>query len=81
MIVTITLSSNYQITTPNSVREELHWQKKQQLVLIPKGKGLLLMPAPSFQELQGIAVGANAKNFRDRNDRLYTKSQVNKHHV
>jgi AbrB family looped-hinge helix DNA binding protein len=81
MPVTVTLSSNYQISNPKSVREKLHWQKGQQLVLIPNGKGLLLMAVPRFQELQGIAVGADAKNFRDRNDRLYTKSQVNKHHV
>ncbi|WP_411728628.1 AbrB/MazE/SpoVT family DNA-binding domain-containing protein [Methyloglobulus sp.] len=70
----VTLSSNYQITIPKSVREEQHWQKGQQLALIPKGKGLLLIPVPSFQQLQGIAAGADVKNFRDRNDRIYSKN-------
>jgi hypothetical protein len=39
------------------------------------------MPVPSFQQLQGIAAGADVKNCRDRNNGIYTKSQVNKHHV
>jgi bifunctional DNA-binding transcriptional regulator/antitoxin component of YhaV-PrlF toxin-antitoxin module len=55
MLVTITLSSNYQITTPKSVREEMRWQKRRQLALMPKGNRLLLMPMLSFQQLQGIA--------------------------
>lgn len=81
MPVTVTLSSNYQITIPKSVREEQHWQAGQQpFALIPKGKGLLLMAVPSFEQLKGIAAGADVTDFRDRNDRLYSKAQL-KHHV
>ena len=67
---TATLSSKYQISIPKSVREEQHWQAGQQFVFIPKGKGMLLMPVPSFEELKGIAEGADPTNFRDRNDRF-----------
>jgi AbrB family looped-hinge helix DNA binding protein len=81
MILTRILSSNFQITIPKAVREEQHWQRGQQLALIPKSKGLLLIPVPSFQQLQGMAAGADVKICRDRNDRIYTKNQVNKHHV
>jgi len=37
------------------VREEQHWQSGQQFVFIPKGKGMLMMPVPSFEQLKGIA--------------------------
>lgn len=65
-----TLSSKYQISIPKAIREEQHWQSGQQFVFIPKGKGILLMPAPSFEELQGIAKGSDPVDFRDRSDRF-----------
>lgn len=65
-----TLSSKYQISIPKSVREEQHWQSGQQFVFIPKGKGMLVMPVPSFNELHGLAEGANASDYRDRGDRF-----------
>ena len=65
-----TLSSKYQISIPKSVREEQHWQSGQQFVFIPKGKGMLMMPVPSFNELQGVAEAANAGDYRDRGDRF-----------
>jgi AbrB family looped-hinge helix DNA binding protein len=67
---TATLSSKYQISIPKSVREEQHWQSGQQFVFIPKGKGILIMPIPSFEQLNGIAAGADPTNYRDRNDRF-----------
>ncbi|MGR8940288.1 MAG: AbrB/MazE/SpoVT family DNA-binding domain-containing protein [Gammaproteobacteria bacterium] len=70
MPATATLSSKYQISIPKSVREEQHWQSGQQFVFIPKGKGMLLMPVPSLEDLQGIAANADATGFRDRNDRF-----------
>lgn len=65
-----TLSSKYQISTPKSVREEQHWQSSQQSVFIPKGKGMLMMPAPNFEQFKGIAAGVDSSDFRDRNDRF-----------
>ena len=67
---TATLSSKYQISIPKSVREEQHWQSGQQFVFIPKGKGMLIMPVPSLEELKGIAAGADPTNFRDRTDKF-----------
>ncbi len=70
MPATATLSTKFQISIPKSVREEQHWQAGQQFVFIPKGKGMLVMPVPSLDELKGIAEGANTSNYRDRNDRF-----------
>ncbi|MCF7965782.1 MAG: AbrB/MazE/SpoVT family DNA-binding domain-containing protein [Methylobacter tundripaludum] len=70
MTAIATLSSKYQISIPKSVREEQHWQSGQQFVFIPKGKGMLLMPIPSLEQLKGIAAGADLSDFRDRNDRF-----------
>lgn len=68
-MATATLSSKYQISIPQQVREEQHWQSGQEFVFIPKGKGVLIMPVPELSELAGIAKGASIDNFRDREDR------------
>lgn len=68
-MATATLSSKYQISIPQQVREEQHWQSGQEFVFIPKGKGVLIMPVPQLSELAGIAKGASVENHRDREDR------------
>lgn len=70
MTAITTLSSKYQISIPKSVREAQHWQSGQQFVFIPKGKGMLVMPVPSFEQLGGIAASAKSTEFRDRSDRF-----------
>jgi AbrB family looped-hinge helix DNA binding protein len=66
MTAMATLSRKHQISIPKSVREEQHWQSGQQFVFIPKGKGTLLMPVPSLEQLKGIASGADSSDFRGR---------------
>jgi AbrB family looped-hinge helix DNA binding protein len=65
-----TLSSKFQISIPKSVRENVQWRAGQKLVFIPKGSGVLLVPAPALDELRGIARGADPENARDRDDRI-----------
>lgn len=69
MPATSILSSKFQISIPKAVREELHWEAGQELVLIPKDKGVLLMPVLQLEELVGIAKGARKEGYRDRKDR------------
>lgn len=69
MSATATLSSKFQISIPKSVREAQHWRAGQEFVFIAKGKGVLVMPVPTPEELAGIARGANASQYRDREDR------------
>ena len=69
MTATATLSSKFQISIPKSVRDKLRWQAGQEFVFIPKGKGVLVMPAPEFAELAGIAKDARKEGYRDREDR------------
>lgn len=69
MTPTATLSSKYQISVPKAIRDDLHWEAGQEFVFIPKGKGVLLMPVPDLKQLAGIARGAKADGYRDRQDR------------
>lgn len=69
MAATATLSTKFQISIPKAIRDEQHWEAGQEFVFIPKGKGVLLMPVPTLDELAGIARGANTDDIRDRNDR------------
>lgn len=69
MTATATLSSKFQISIPKAIREEQHWKAGQELVFVPKGEGVLVIPVPTLDELAGIAKGANPRNYRDRKDR------------
>lgn len=70
MAETTTLSSKFQISIPKAVREHQHWEAGQKFVFIPRGKGVLLVPAPALSDLRGIARGAEPGDIRDRNDRF-----------
>jgi hypothetical protein len=69
MAATATLSTKFQISIPKSVRDEQHWQAGQEFVFIPKGKGVLVMPVPTLEDLRGMAKGADVEGYRDREDR------------
>jgi AbrB family looped-hinge helix DNA binding protein len=69
MAATATLSAKFQISIPKAVRESMHWKAGQEFVFIPKGKGVLVMPVPDRAVLTGIAKGARAEDYRDRDDR------------
>lgn len=64
------LSAKYQISIPKQVREAQNWQAGQDFVFIPKGKGILMIPAPDRSALCGLVPGGNSENYRDRNDRF-----------
>lgn len=67
---TATLSAKFQISIPKAVRTAKRWAAGQQFVFIPKGTGVLLVPAPSAADLAGVARGADPDGYRDRRDRF-----------
>jgi bifunctional DNA-binding transcriptional regulator/antitoxin component of YhaV-PrlF toxin-antitoxin module len=69
MSATATLSRRFQISIPKAVLEERRWEAGQEFVFVPKGKGVLVMPAPELDHLAGIAKGAKKDGCRDRKDR------------
>ena len=64
-----TLSPDFQISIPKSVRERHHWKPGQEFAFIPRGKGVLLIPVPQLEDLMGIAPDADREGYRDRDDR------------
>ena len=66
---TATLSKKFQISVPKAVRDAQHWEAGQEFVFIPKGAGVLMVPVPAVEQLAGIAKGAKATGYRDREDR------------
>ena len=69
MSPTAKLSAKFRISIPKSVREQLHWEAGQELVFIPKGMGVLVMPVPELEQLAGVAKSAGKHGYRDREDR------------
>jgi AbrB family looped-hinge helix DNA binding protein len=55
MVASATLSSKYRICIPKTVRDEQRWEAGQEFVFIPKGKGVLIMPATELERLAGLA--------------------------
>ena len=64
-----TISSDFQVSIPQELRDKAGWQPGQKLALIPKGTGVLMIPEPSREELVGLTRGARVDDYRDRNDR------------
>ena len=64
-----TLSSKYQISIPKEVRDRQNWKAGQKFAFIQKGSGVVLVPVPEFEDLRGIAKGADPTGYRDRSDR------------
>ena len=69
MSATATLSKKFQISVPKAVRDKQRWEAGQQFVFIPKALGVLMVPVPALEHLKGIAKGAKASGYRDREDR------------
>jgi antitoxin ParD1/3/4 len=67
MTAIATLSGKFQISIPKAIRDEQRWHAGQESAFIPKGNRVLLMPVPEFEQLFGIAKGANTRSIRDRN--------------
>lgn len=67
---TATLSSKFQISIPKAIREAQHWKAGLTFAFIPKGTGVLLVPVPKRENLEGLAKGASPKDYRDRADRF-----------
>ena len=70
MSETATLSSKFQISIPKAIRNAQHWEAGLTFAFIPKGTGVLLVPVPKRDALQGVVRGASASNYRDRTDRF-----------
>ena len=66
---TTTLSAKFQISIPKVVRVARQWKAGQKFAFIPKGTGVLLVPVPEVGDLPGLARGAKAQDYRDRDDR------------
>ena len=69
MSATATLSKKFQISVPKAVRDLQRWEAGQEFVFIPKAMGVLMVPVLALDQLRGIAKGAKAAGYRDRNDR------------
>ncbi len=70
MSMTAKLSKKFRISIPNALREQLSWRAGREVVFIAKGKGVLVMPAPSRDEMLGLAEGTDRDGYCDRGERI-----------
>ena len=63
-----TPSAKFQISITKAVRAARRRRAGQKFAFIPSGTGVMLVPVPGPDELAGIARGAKAEGYRDRDD-------------
>lgn len=68
-MVTVTLSSKFQISIPKEVRETLNLKPGQRLAFLCVGKSAKLVPQPRIEDVLGIGKGADPEGYRDRGSR------------
>ncbi len=66
---TVTVSSKYQIVIPRFVREDLHIEPGEKLVVMEKGGHIHLVPVGPISKGRGIAPGATWEGIREKSDR------------
>lgn len=66
MAATTILSSTYEIEIPEVVRSARGWQPGQTFAVVPKSRGVLIVPVPLKERLAGLAKGADPRGYRDR---------------
>jgi len=69
-MLSVTLSSKYQLVIPRAVRERLDLEPGMRLTVIEKGGILYLVPERPLSELRGVARGTRRKGLREKKDRL-----------
>ena len=57
------------IELPQAIRDELNWSPGRRLLLMRRKNGIFVCPVVTFDEVCGIAAGANTEGYRDRQDR------------
>jgi bifunctional DNA-binding transcriptional regulator/antitoxin component of YhaV-PrlF toxin-antitoxin module len=70
VLIGVCADGRKELVIPKAVRTANNWRAGQKFVFVPKGKGVLLVPAPSLEQLRGIARGADPENVRNRTDRF-----------
>ena len=69
-MVTVTVSSKFQVVIPEEVRAKLKLQAGQKIVVIEKDGVVHLIPLKSIKDTRGFAKGVRRDNIREEYDRL-----------
>lgn len=69
-MVSVTLSSKFQLCLPKTIREQMQLQAGQKFALIPKGDTIVLAPIRDLHEARGQLKGVDSTDYRDRSERL-----------
>jgi AbrB family looped-hinge helix DNA binding protein len=67
---TVTLSRKYQLVLPRTVREQLRLQPGMKLIVLAKGRVIVLVPDRPMRAFRGVARGATYRDLREKKDRL-----------
>jgi AbrB family looped-hinge helix DNA binding protein len=69
-MTTARVSSKYQIVIPKEVREQLSIRPGQDMVMLVKGKTIVMVPDRPLLSMRGFAKGIPTTGFREKKDRF-----------
>ena len=68
-MVTVTVSSKYQVVIPREIRERFHFEPGQRVMFIPYENSIRIVIVPSIEEAHGIYEGIDTDPQREKEDR------------
>jgi AbrB family looped-hinge helix DNA binding protein len=69
-MTTIKVSPKFQIVIPKEVREATKIKSGMQIVMVPYGNRIELIPLKTMASLKGTLKGMDASNTREKKDRI-----------
>ncbi len=65
----VTISPDYQIVIPESLRAKYNLEPNQRIALIDKGGSISIIPDIPIEQLEGFAKGMDTQNIREKTER------------
>jgi AbrB family looped-hinge helix DNA binding protein len=69
-MVTVTVSSKFQVVIPEEIRKKAEIRANQKLVVVEKDGVICLIPQRPVKEMRGFVRGMTGKEIRDEEDRV-----------
>ncbi len=67
---TVTVSPKFQVVIPKRIRQHLHIEPGEKMVVVERNKTISLIPVGKMKNARGIAKGVTTKGLRDKDERF-----------
>ncbi len=69
-VVSVKVSSKYQVVIPQEVRKNAHIHPGQEVEVMAVGEQVVIVPVKGMKEMRGMFTGTPMTGYRDKKDRF-----------